>query len=514
MSRISSPVSNDPPWLSMYPATPIWQYQAGALLLLTVFSFVIAFLPLLSLYHIHRKRKRRARNDDATLRRYRHRPQDTGRHELSETIVSGTIAFPSSVLRLLRSFDAGALLALFFLILLPQLRSTFEHFVQLHVTQTVSRKILPGENVLLNLTSFQNDDDISTSPEYSERRILHDSSSQTTAEEFENISAALLSRFNSPIPLVELVLCLAFFALHFLEEFIQICFRYRKYFWACNSSVLYSSSRDQCPLTALDYRISKTKRFLIDCSRKTSSSIEQQQQHHQHSMPRPPKIGPFNSRPGHHYQVSTPTFDDREEHKTQQSNNDPEMIDIDDVCLTNFGTSGRLESIAEVNNENDELESGDKVNDPSKAGVRRKNSSAQNSSQDSLISENSSIHLPSYYWDTGQRNSDQQIFGEDESADNVVYEEKASKRLELYERLGFGKLPVCISKTQLSISHDPALKGAPSGFDFPVKDVRLSAGAGFVYPLAGDVSFDTLSKTQFLTFFFQFFYFRSQLCLA
>ncbi|MFW5858370.1 MAG: formate--tetrahydrofolate ligase, partial [Planctomycetota bacterium] len=50
---------------------------------------------------------------------------------------------------------------------------------------------------------------------------------------------------------------------------------------------------------------------------------------------------------------------------------------------------------------------------------------------------------------------------------------------------GFGKLPVCMAKTHLSISHDPAMKGAPTNYVFPVREVRVSAGAGFVYVLAG-----------------------------
>ena len=56
-----------------------------------------------------------------------------------------------------------------------------------------------------------------------------------------------------------------------------------------------------------------------------------------------------------------------------------------------------------------------------------------------------------------------------------------------YERAGFGNLPVCIAKTHLSISSDPALKGAPTGWTLPVREVRASAGAGFIYPICGDM---------------------------
>ncbi len=56
-----------------------------------------------------------------------------------------------------------------------------------------------------------------------------------------------------------------------------------------------------------------------------------------------------------------------------------------------------------------------------------------------------------------------------------------------YERNGFGDLPVCIAKTHLSISSDPKLKGAPTGWRLPVREVRASVGAGFVYPICGDM---------------------------
>ncbi|MDQ2965078.1 MAG: formate--tetrahydrofolate ligase [Chloroflexota bacterium] len=63
----------------------------------------------------------------------------------------------------------------------------------------------------------------------------------------------------------------------------------------------------------------------------------------------------------------------------------------------------------------------------------------------------------------------------------------AAKALKQYEDLGFGHLPICMAKTQYSLSHDPALKGRPVGFRIPIRDVRLSAGAGFVTPLLGEM---------------------------
>ncbi|MFC2078097.1 formate--tetrahydrofolate ligase [Candidatus Bipolaricaulota bacterium] len=73
-------------------------------------------------------------------------------------------------------------------------------------------------------------------------------------------------------------------------------------------------------------------------------------------------------------------------------------------------------------------------------------------------------------------------------ADAVSYEPLAEKQIADYERAGFGNLPICMAKTHLSLSHDPALKGAPTGFTVPVREVRASVGAGFIYPLIGTMS--------------------------
>ena len=72
-------------------------------------------------------------------------------------------------------------------------------------------------------------------------------------------------------------------------------------------------------------------------------------------------------------------------------------------------------------------------------------------------------------------------------ADGVDYSAPAAKSLDEYEANGFGDLPVCIAKTHLSISSDPALKGAPTGWRLPVREVRASVGAGFIYPICGDM---------------------------
>ena len=70
----------------------------------------------------------------------------------------------------------------------------------------------------------------------------------------------------------------------------------------------------------------------------------------------------------------------------------------------------------------------------------------------------------------------------------VQYSSEAEQKIALYTRCGFDKLPICMAKTHLSLSHDPDLKGAPTGFIVPIRDVRASVGAGFLYPLLGTMS--------------------------
>lgn len=65
-------------------------------------------------------------------------------------------------------------------------------------------------------------------------------------------------------------------------------------------------------------------------------------------------------------------------------------------------------------------------------------------------------------------------------ADKVEFSELAQKKVDIYQKQGFGNLPICIAKTQYSLSHDPALKGAPTGFTVPIRDVRLAVGAGYL----------------------------------
>lgn len=72
-------------------------------------------------------------------------------------------------------------------------------------------------------------------------------------------------------------------------------------------------------------------------------------------------------------------------------------------------------------------------------------------------------------------------------AADVSYEPLAETQIRDYEANGFGRLPICMAKTHLSLSHDPALKGAPTGFTLPIREVRASVGAGFIYPLCGEM---------------------------
>ena len=72
-------------------------------------------------------------------------------------------------------------------------------------------------------------------------------------------------------------------------------------------------------------------------------------------------------------------------------------------------------------------------------------------------------------------------------ADGVDYLPLAEKKIELYTKQGFDKLPICMAKTHLSLSHDPNLKNRPRGFRVPIRDIRASVGAGFLYPLLGEM---------------------------
>lgn len=72
-------------------------------------------------------------------------------------------------------------------------------------------------------------------------------------------------------------------------------------------------------------------------------------------------------------------------------------------------------------------------------------------------------------------------------AKSVRYSSVAEEKIRIFERRGYGRLPICMAKTHLSLSHDPALKGRPKDFILPIRDIRASLGAGFLYPLCGKI---------------------------
>uniref|UniRef100_A0A8D0G924 C-1-tetrahydrofolate synthase, cytoplasmic n=1 Tax=Sphenodon punctatus TaxID=8508 RepID=A0A8D0G924_SPHPU len=78
----------------------------------------------------------------------------------------------------------------------------------------------------------------------------------------------------------------------------------------------------------------------------------------------------------------------------------------------------------------------------------------------------------------------QQIYG----ADDIELLPEAEQKVALYTKQGFGSLPICMAKTHLSLSHEPERKGVPTGFILPIRDIRASIGAGFLYPLVGTMS--------------------------
>ena len=110
--------------------------------------------------------------------------------------------------------------------------------------------------------------------------------------------------------------------------------------------------------------------------------------------------------------------------------------------------------------------------------------------------------LAAAVWEAAQEPSEFQLLYPDEmplpqkietiatriyGADGVDFAPAAARALAEYDRLGYSHLPVCVAKTHLSMSHDPSLLGRPTGFRVPIREVRLAAGAGFIYPLAGDM---------------------------
>ncbi len=104
-----------------------------------------------------------------------------------------------------------------------------------------------------------------------------------------------------------------------------------------------------------------------------------------------------------------------------------------------------------------------------------------------MIENQKSEFHPLYELDLPLTEKIKKIATEIYRAKNVEFDSSALKKLKTFEEQGYGNLPVCIAKTQNSISHDPKLIGSPKDFTFPIRDVQLYAGAGFVVALAGDI---------------------------
>lgn len=94
---------------------------------------------------------------------------------------------------------------------------------------------------------------------------------------------------------------------------------------------------------------------------------------------------------------------------------------------------------------------------------------------------------PIYPLDMSIKEKIEKVAREIYGADGVNYEDDAAKKIKSLTNLGFDRLPVCIAKTQYSFSDDPGLLGAPSGFNIHVRDVKISAGAGFIVVLTGEI---------------------------
>lgn len=104
-----------------------------------------------------------------------------------------------------------------------------------------------------------------------------------------------------------------------------------------------------------------------------------------------------------------------------------------------------------------------------------------------VLEKEESRYKPLYNWELPIAEKIGTIAREIYGASQVAYSAEALKAIELYEKLGYGRLPVCIAKTQYSLSDDPTKLGRPQDFTVTVREVRLSAGAGFLVVLAGNI---------------------------
>ncbi len=101
--------------------------------------------------------------------------------------------------------------------------------------------------------------------------------------------------------------------------------------------------------------------------------------------------------------------------------------------------------------------------------------------------EQPSNYRPLYELDVPIKKKIETIAREIYGAGNIVYLPAAERAIRSYTRLGYDNLPICMAKTHLSLSADPSLLARPEGFELTVREVRLSAGAGFIYPILGEM---------------------------
>lgn len=105
----------------------------------------------------------------------------------------------------------------------------------------------------------------------------------------------------------------------------------------------------------------------------------------------------------------------------------------------------------------------------------------------SIVEKGEANYKPLYEVEKSIPEKVETIVREIYGGNNVVFTGKAKKQIQKLEEIGLDKLPICMAKTQYSLSDDPTLLGAPSGFDITVREVNVSAGAGFIVCLTGDV---------------------------
>ena len=98
-----------------------------------------------------------------------------------------------------------------------------------------------------------------------------------------------------------------------------------------------------------------------------------------------------------------------------------------------------------------------------------------------------SNYRPIYTPEMGIKEKIERVAREIYGADGVIYYPEAERAIRRYERMGFGHLPICVAKTQYSLSDDPKKLGRPRGFEITVREVRIMAGAGFLVPITGDI---------------------------